>query len=625
MTSHAPRSPQPDVRKRTARRPSAKVDAAVPAEGLVVPVDTPPSADGLAHRVPGDGLLSVAGMRALLVRGRRQRWVERDDLESVLAAQPQAADRLDEALAFFAAQGIAVVNSDAVPARPERARADYDDDQAGPTNDPVRVYLREMGQVSLLDREGEVAIAKRIEAGEDDQAVAVLGTPFGLRYLNALGDKLRRHQVELGALVEGLEDLQPQLSAEERRKQLLDALRRVRALEGEIARKHATIANARTSADTRTRLREEIESKNRDAWELLKACRFAASPIAEVTAALEDVGREFKRIDAEARRVTAPLEVGPNEFLELVELSRRRSRKGREALEALGGDPALIGELMQQLAEVEKPARKLETELGMRRGDVYAALERLDSASHRTHQAKCELVEANLRLVVSIAKKYTNRGLQFLDLIQEGNIGLMKAVEKFEWRRGYKFSTYATWWIRQAITRAIADQARTIRIPVHMIETINKLVRTTRLLVQMLGREPTPEELAEKMEMPLDKVRMVLKIAKEPISLETPVGEEEDSALGDFIEDKSIESPQDAVINSNLADQTRKVLATLAPREERVLKMRFGIGERANHTLEEVGHDFEVTRERIRQIEAKALRKLRHPSRSRHLKAFVES
>jgi RNA polymerase primary sigma factor len=291
----------------------------------------------------------------------------------------------------------------------------------------------------------------------------------------------------------------------------------------------------------------------------------------------------------------------------------------------LGGDPALIGELMQQLAEVEKPARKLETDLGMRRGDVYAALERLDSASHRTHQAKCELVEANLRLVVSIAKKYTNRGLQFLDLIQEGNIGLMKAVEKFEWRRGYKFSTYATWWIRQAITRAIADQARTIRIPVHMIETINKLVRTTRLLVQMLGREPTPEELAEKMEMPLDKVRMVLKIAKEPISLETPVGEEEDSALGDFIEDKSIESPQDAVINSNLADQTRKVLATLAPREERVLKMRFGIGERANHTLEEVGHDFEVTRERIRQIEAKALRKLRHPSRSRHLKAFVES
>ena len=306
-------------------------------------------------------------------------------------------------------------------------------------------------------------------------------------------------------------------------------------------------------------------------------------------------------------------------------LSTRRSRKGREALSQLGGDQEAVAETRARLEAVEREIRKLEADAHMARAEVRASLSRLDEAESQTHQAKCELIEANLRLVVSIAKRYTNRGLQFLDLIQEGNIGLMKAVDKFEYRRGYKFSTYATWWIRQAITRAIADQARTIRIPVHMIETINKLVRTTRFLVQMLGREPTPEELSEKMEMPLEKVRMVLKIAKEPISLETPVGEDEDSALGDFIEDKSAVNPQDSVVNSNLAEQTRKVLGTLAPREERVLKMRFGIGERANHTLEEVGQDFEVTRERIRQIEAKALRKLRHPSRSRMLKSFVEN
>ncbi|MFO0665715.1 MAG: RNA polymerase sigma factor RpoD [Polyangiaceae bacterium] len=488
------------------------------------------------------------------------------------------------------------------------------------SNDPVRMYLRKMGSVSLLTREGEVEIAKRIESGEHRVLGAILSSPIAVREIIDLGDKLRKQKVRVRELIRDAEDEEREFDEEKATKDLLKLMDKVRTLDATcqaLAEQYETAA-----ATKRKQIDVDLATTRHKMVETLQDMRLSKKTIDRVVAKLRGLIQKVERAES-----------GSTELERLTGVDKDQLRKEAKSAK---GDPLAekrfkkkfgvsSEDVLASHTVAQKNLKKMEEENNLDLKQLRETYGEIREGERSAEKAKAELVEANLRLVVSIAKKYTNRGLQFLDLIQEGNIGLMKAVDKFEYKRGYKFSTYATWWIRQAITRAIADQARTIRIPVHMIETINKLIRTSRYLVQEFGREPTPEEIAEKMELPLDKVRKVLKIAKEPISLETPIGEEEDSHLGDFIEDKSVVSPAEAVINMNLAEQTRRVLKTLTPREEKVLRMRFGIGEKSDHTLEEVGQDFEVTRERIRQIEAKALRKLRHPSRSKQLKPFIET
>ena len=624
------------VAPKTAKKaPSPKAKAAAPAAAKTQPTKAAAKKKPQVKAAPKaelkDGKEAVKqALEALVKRGKEQGFLTYDEINATLPAALMSPDQIDDTLMMFDEYDIEVVDEKkgSLTAKTKAVKAGKikSDDTGlpdfGTVTDPVKMYLREMGNVTLLSREGEVEIAKKIEFGEQEVLRALLDTTTAVDCILELGEHIHNGALRPKYVLRDIDEGDSYLDENQETEKFLATIQAIREVNQENETRRENLFQSQAKPDEQRRIRRAINRRTVKIFDLLKEWRLESSVIDRIESIIRNQIEWFdsmnKAISMYADTIDAPV----GELRSHLSSETRFVKWAKQRCDLTKKD---LGMLYRELRAVQDKIEEKELAIKAKNRVLKRIIASVDEGRLKAKLAKSELTKANLRLVVSIAKKYTNRGLQFLDLIQEGNIGLMKAVDKFEYRRGYKFSTYATWWIRQAITRAIADQARTIRIPVHMIETINKLIRTSRYLVQEQGREPSPEEIAEKMEIPLEKVRKVLKIAREPISLETPIGEEEDSHLGDFIEDKKFMLPSDAAVNLNLAEQTRKVLATLTPREEKVLRMRFGIGEKADHTLEEVGQDFAVTRERIRQIEAKALRKLRHPTRSKKLKHFIES